>query len=94
MEEFAGGVVADGGEGRGAVVVVAGPGGVALGFGGGVRAERDEMRAIGDIVGKLLASKPVYRCSRCGFGAKGHHWQCPSCKSWHAVKPIHGIAGD
>lgn len=60
----------------------------------GARAERDDLRAIGDIVGKLLASKPVYRCNRCGFGAKGHHWQCPSCKSWHAVKPIHGIAGN
>ena len=23
-----------------------------------------------------------YRCQRCGFSARAHHWQCPSCKHW------------
>ena len=23
-----------------------------------------------------------------GFGARSHHWQCPSCKEWGTVKPL------
>ncbi|HGP6087920.1 TPA: hypothetical protein ACLNTW_003697, partial [Vibrio cholerae O1] len=23
-----------------------------------------------------------------GFGARSHHWQCPSCKEWGSVKPL------
>ena len=26
--------------------------------------------------------------STCGFGARSHHWQCPSCKEWGTVKPL------
>ena len=43
---------------------------------------------------KLLEGQAVYRCTRCGFGAKAHHWQCPSCKSWGSVRPIHGVVGE
>jgi lipopolysaccharide biosynthesis regulator YciM len=42
---------------------------------------------------KLLDSKPIYRCTRCGFEAKTIHWHCPSCKHWETVRPIHGIEG-
>lgn len=37
---------------------------------------------------QLLARNPSYRCNRCGFGARSHHWQCPSCKEWGTVKPL------
>jgi lipopolysaccharide biosynthesis regulator YciM len=47
-----------------------------------------------ELTRKLLAGQAIYRCTRCGFGARAHHWQCPSCKSWGSVKPIHGVAGD
>lgn len=40
------------------------------------------------ITDQLLARNPSYRCSRCGFGARSHHWQCPSCKEWGTVKPL------
>ena len=33
-------------------------------------------------------------CQRCGFGARAHHWQCPSCKQWGTIKPLHSAAGD
>jgi hypothetical protein len=36
----------------------------------------------------LLVRNPSYRCTRCGFGARSHHWQCPSCKEWGTVKPL------
>ena len=43
---------------------------------------------------KFLELKPVYHCEHCGYNSKSMHWQCPSCKQWDRVKPIHGIDGD
>lgn len=40
------------------------------------------------ITDQLLVRNPSYRCSRCGFGARSHHWQCPSCKEWGSIKPL------
>ncbi|MGB5305695.1 MAG: lipopolysaccharide assembly protein LapB [Gammaproteobacteria bacterium] len=43
---------------------------------------------------QLLENKPVYTCGDCGFFGKALHWQCPGCKHWNTVKPIHGVEGD
>lgn len=40
------------------------------------------------ITDQLLVRNPSYRCTHCGFGARTHHWQCPSCKEWGTVKPL------
>ena len=37
---------------------------------------------------KAVKQHPSYRFTRCGFGARTHHWQCPSCKEWGTVKPL------
>ena len=55
---------------------------------------RDNFTILRDLTHKLLEGQAVYRCSRCGFGAKAHHWQCPSCKSWGSIRPIHGVANE
>ena len=55
---------------------------------------RENLLILDELTRKLLAGQSIYRCTRCGFGARAHHWQCPSCKSWGSVKPIHGVAGD
>ncbi len=47
-----------------------------------------------DLTHKLLDGQAMYRCSHCGFAAKAHHWQCPSCKLWGSVRPIHGVANE
>ena len=47
-----------------------------------------------DLTRKLLEGQAMYRCSQCGFGAKAHHWQCPSCKNWATVLPILGVANE
>ena len=47
-----------------------------------------------DLTRKLLEGQAMYRCTRCGFGAKAHHWQCPSCKNWSTVRPIHSVVGE
>jgi lipopolysaccharide assembly protein B len=43
---------------------------------------------------QLLKNKPIYKCHHCGFTGKTLHWQCPSCKQWNTIKPIHGIEGE
>ncbi|MBO9664514.1 lipopolysaccharide assembly protein LapB [Dokdonella sp.] len=55
---------------------------------------RDNFLILRDLTHKLVEGKAMYRCNRCGFGAKAHHWQCPSCKSWGSVRPIHGVVGE
>lgn len=47
-----------------------------------------------DLTRKLLEGQAMYRCSRCGFSAKAHHWQCPSCKNWSTIRPIHSVVGE
>ncbi len=46
------------------------------------------MEDLKHITDQLLVRNPSYRCTRCGFGARSHHWQCPSCKEWGTVKPL------
>lgn len=55
---------------------------------------RDHFLILRDLTRKLLEGQAMYRCSRCGFGAKAHHWQCPSCKTWSSIRPIHGVANE
>lgn len=47
-----------------------------------------------DILDKLLERDASYRCHHCGFRPRALHWQCPSCKRWGTIKPIHGLVGD
>jgi lipopolysaccharide biosynthesis regulator YciM len=54
---------------------------------------RDNLMILSDLTKKLLENKPVYRCRACGFSGKSLHWQCPGCKRWNTVKPIHGVEG-
>ncbi|MCC5792910.1 MAG: lipopolysaccharide assembly protein LapB [Legionellaceae bacterium] len=53
-----------------------------------------KLQMLYDITSKFLDDKPVYRCGHCGFGGKHLHWQCPSCKQWSRMKPVHGLEGD
>ena len=55
---------------------------------------RDNFLILRDLTRKLVEGQAMYRCNKCGFGAKAHHWQCPSCKTWGSVRPIHGVAGE
>jgi len=40
----------------------------------------------------MLKRTPGYRCNRCGFSARAHHWQCPGCRSWGTVMPVPGLS--
>ncbi|MBS0577431.1 MAG: lipopolysaccharide assembly protein LapB [Proteobacteria bacterium] len=49
---------------------------------------------IKQISDQLLVRAPAYRCNRCGFGARAHHWQCPSCKNWGTIRPQYNLLGE
>lgn len=50
------------------------------------------LAALKQVTEQLIMRSPAYRCSHCGFGARHHHWQCPSCKNWGSIKPVHSLA--
>lgn len=55
---------------------------------------RDNMIMLRDLTQKILEDKPVYNCIKCGFKGLSLYWQCPGCKSWHMMKPVHGVEGE
>jgi len=55
---------------------------------------KQHLEILHDLTNKLLKDKPVYECHICGFAGRTIHWQCPSCKAWNTVKPIHGLEAE
>lgn len=55
---------------------------------------KDKLRMLQELICGLLEKKPIYQCGICGFSGKNVHWQCPGCKKWGVIKPIHGLEGD
>ncbi|MBR7887313.1 lipopolysaccharide assembly protein LapB [Marinomonas sp. A79] len=47
-----------------------------------------------ELIDQLVQAKHKYQCRQCGFSGHQLHWQCPSCKNWGVVKPIHGLEGE
>jgi lipopolysaccharide biosynthesis regulator YciM len=52
---------------------------------------REDLLILQGLTNKLLADKPDYQCVSCGFSGKSLHWQCPGCKQWSSVKPVHSL---
>ncbi|MDH5178770.1 MAG: lipopolysaccharide assembly protein LapB [Gammaproteobacteria bacterium] len=57
-------------------------------------AVRDKLQVLKDVTEKMLAGKPIYKCHGCGFSSKQLYWQCPGCRTWDSIKPIHGVEGE
>jgi len=55
---------------------------------------RDHLTMLKGFTSQLLETRAAYRCQDCGFTGRSLHWQCPGCKNWNTVKPIHGIEGE
>lgn len=55
---------------------------------------RENLGLLQAFIQRLAEDKPVYRCDQCGFNGKTLHWQCPGCKKWGTIRPIHGIEGE
>ena len=55
---------------------------------------KENLVLLKELTASLLEEKSSYMCGNCGFKGRSLHWQCPSCKLWNSVKPIHGIEGE
>jgi lipopolysaccharide biosynthesis regulator YciM len=65
-----------------------------LSMSGGEGPAQENLLILKNIADKLLENKPVYKCSNCGFTGRSLHWQCPGCKQWNSIRPIHGVDGE
>jgi lipopolysaccharide assembly protein B len=52
------------------------------------------LHVIFELIEHLEHAKHKFLCRQCGFSGHQLHWQCPSCKNWGTVKPIHGLEGE
>ncbi|HET8706291.1 MAG TPA: lipopolysaccharide assembly protein LapB [Pseudomonadales bacterium] len=57
-------------------------------------AARENLTILRNFTEQLIVNKPVYRCESCGMEAKSIYWNCPRCKNWGSMKPIHGLEGE
>jgi lipopolysaccharide biosynthesis regulator YciM len=56
--------------------------------------EREDLGLLQVLVNRLIAERPLYRCTHCGFSGRHLHWSCPGCKHWGTVKSIRGSAAE
>jgi lipopolysaccharide biosynthesis regulator YciM len=47
-----------------------------------------------DLMRRLLAEQPRFRCGQCGFSGHTWHWQCPGCRLWETTRPVVGVLGE
>lgn len=43
------------------------------------------------MVGNHIQKGFQYRCLNCGYQSYRLMWQCPSCRQWESIKPLHSI---
>ena len=55
---------------------------------------RENLAILRSFTEALVADKPAYRCTECGFDGKRMRWHCPSCKDWGSIEPIFGLEGE
>jgi lipopolysaccharide biosynthesis regulator YciM len=54
------------------------------------RAKQD-LHILQNLMKKVLSGRPDYQCTSCGFSCRSLHWQCPGCRQWNTILPIHNI---
>lgn len=52
---------------------------------------KEDMQILQNLMKKVLANKPDYQCTSCGFSGRTLHWQCPGCKEWSSIRPMHSL---
>ena len=51
--------------------------------------EQETLVVLKKFAERLQKGRPAYLCGECGFAGKTLHWQCPGCKCWDTVRPLH-----
>ncbi|HUT40325.1 MAG TPA: lipopolysaccharide assembly protein LapB [Gammaproteobacteria bacterium] len=67
---------------------------IELSLAGSKGAAHENLLILKNMTDQLLENKPVYKCIDCGFQGRTLHWQCPGCKHWNSIRPIHGVEGE
>lgn len=57
-------------------------------------AEREKVEAMCDMLDQVVADKPGFRCSDCGFRGQTLYWRCPGCGHWDTVQTVIGAEGE
>jgi lipopolysaccharide biosynthesis regulator YciM len=52
---------------------------------------RDDLMILQNLTKKLIADKPDYQCTSCGFSSRTLDWHCPGCKQWSTIKPVYSL---
>ena len=52
---------------------------------------KEDLHILQNLMKKVLANKPDYQCTSCGFSGKSLHWQCPGCRQWSTMQPIYSL---
>jgi len=52
---------------------------------------KTDLHILQNLMKKVIAGKPDYQCISCGFSCRSLHWQCPGCRQWSTILPIHSI---
>lgn len=52
---------------------------------------KEDLHILQNLMKKILATKPDYQCTSCGFPGKSLHWQCPGCKQWSTIMPAYSL---
>lgn len=52
---------------------------------------KEDLHILQNLMKKVLANKPDYQCTSCGFSGKTLHWQCPGCRRWGTMQSIHNL---
>jgi lipopolysaccharide biosynthesis regulator YciM len=51
------------------------------------------LQGLGKLTDALQDNSSLYSCTRCGFAGKALYWQCPGCRCWDTLRPVHGVQG-
>lgn len=60
----------------------------------GHRLDEIDPALLRNLMHRLLADQPRFRCRQCGFSGQTWHWQCPSCRGWETTRPVTGVLGE
>jgi lipopolysaccharide biosynthesis regulator YciM len=52
---------------------------------------KEDLHILQNLMKNILANKPEYQCTSCGFSGKTLHWHCPGCKQWSTMLPIYNL---
>lgn len=52
---------------------------------------KDDLYILQNLMKKVISGRPDYQCRSCGFSCRSLHWQCPGCRHWSTIMPIHSL---